>query len=63
MSKRVLDDRLILAVKAVYSTGVFTYAEVGKMFYISRNTVRRYMDVEPDAAEVQKANRAAKQGR
>lgn len=45
MSKKVLDDKYIKAVKAVWETGLFNLTEIGKIFYIHRKTVKRYLGV------------------
>lgn len=46
MSKRVLDDKYILAIKAIWETKQFTLKEIGKIFSIDRTTVKRYLKVE-----------------
>lgn len=42
-ARKALEPKYIEAVRAVCDTGLFTYAEIGKMFYISRTTVKRYV--------------------
>ena len=46
MSKRVLDDKYVTAIKAIWQTKLFTLTEIGEIFYISRTTVRRYVDLK-----------------
>jgi hypothetical protein len=48
MSKRVLDDKYIIAIKAIWETGLFNLTEIGKIFYINRSTVKRYIDLKAD---------------
>jgi predicted transcriptional regulator len=52
MSRRVLEDRYVLAVKAVWQTGQFTMTEIAEMFYIHRNTVKRYIQAEIEVVRV-----------
>jgi predicted transcriptional regulator len=52
MSRRVLEDRYVLAVKAVWNTKQFTMTEIAKMFFIDRNTVKRYIQAEIEVVRV-----------
>jgi response regulator of citrate/malate metabolism len=52
MSRRVLDDRYVLAVKAVWQTGQFSMREIAKIFLIDRTTVKRYIQAEIEVVRV-----------
>ena len=40
--RKALEDRYIIAIQKIHETGLFTYAEIGKIFNLHRNTVIRY---------------------